>query len=126
MLEDLFSKSYNEQNYNCAHFVIDAWLEFTGNDISTCMEGFLSPPKMRRARAHSLATWKRLEVPSSPCIALFQACRRHPHVGIFLDGRILHLTENGVSWNRIEDAMLCFNRVRFYNVENNSNCGKLT
>lgn len=116
-IESLYNKQYNENNYNCAHFVRDAWLILKGEELSTGLAGLLAGPRMREVSAHSLAAFEALSDPQSPCLALFRAFGRDPHVGIWLNGKVLHLTENGVNYIQLEDVMVCFNQVRFYNVK---------
>lgn len=117
-----FDKVYDDSKYNCAHFACEVWKDLTGDDLSRPLTGALEGWGMRRLRAHTLKVLKPLRAPQAPCLALFQAGHRNPHVGIFIDNKILHLTENGVNWSSVENVMLSFNRVRFYNVEKNNNC----
>ena len=116
-----FDKVYNSAKYNCAHFVCEVWQDLTGDDLSWALAGSPAGLDARKLHAHRLASWTLLKAPVSPCIALFQAGRKDPHVGIFLEDKILHITEDGVNWSSIENVMLCFNRVRFYNVKNDNN-----
>lgn len=124
-LDVYYDKVYNESKYNCAHFVCEVWEKLTGFDVSWALAGAMTGQTDRRLDAHRLLSLKRLEAPESPCIALFQAGRRAPHVGIFLEDKILHITKDGVNWSSVENVMLCFNRVRFYNVKKDNNCRKL-
>lgn len=120
-LDKYFEKVYNESKYNCAHFVCEIWLELFKQDISFALDGALRGPRQRKLDAHTLNVFERLEAPSGPCLALFQLRRKAPHVGIFLDGKILHITQKGVEWNCLEVLMLSFNQVRFYSVKKSYN-----
>lgn len=121
-LDNLYDRKYDSANYNCAHFVCEVWKQIKNEDISTVLNGALKAPSHRLMDAHSLRAFRRLQAPSSPCVALFQLHRREPHVGIFLDGRILHLTENGVEWTYQETILVNFDKVRFYDIEKSNNC----
>ncbi len=112
---------YNSSKYNCTHFVCEIWNDLFKQDISKALGGALRAQRERRINAHDLASFKRLALPVAPCIALFQISAKAPHVGIFLNGRILHITESGVEWNCLEIIMLNFNKVRFYSVKANCN-----
>lgn len=120
-LDKYFDKVYDSSKYNCAHFVCEIWNELFKIDISWALNGVLTNLGNRKLHAHRLNAFERLALPSGVCLALFQAQRKEPHVGIFLEGRILHITKNGVEWSHIETIMTRFNKVRFYNVKNNFN-----
>lgn len=113
-LDDLFFKKYDKNNYNCAHFVRDAWELETGEDISEELEGFLLPAKSRYARAALRRIFKKIKKPQSPCIVLMQRPRSVPHVGIYLRGKVLHLHEKGVERMTPEIASRGFKKVGFY------------
>lgn len=121
-LDSFFDKEYNESKYNCAHFTSEVWFALTGVDISTALTGFQRGLGSRYAHKGDLSTLTRLEAPRSPCLALFQANRRNPHIGVFLVGKILHLRPSGVEWNSLDLVMVNFNRVRFYDVKKSCNC----
>lgn len=116
-IDKYLDKKYDEAKYNCASFVCELWKDLKGDDISSALGECSKHRSNRKVYAHSLAAFERLEAPQSPCIALFQINRREPHVGIWLEGKILHITQKGVEWNCLELVMLNFNKVRFYNVK---------
>jgi len=115
--DKFLDKKYNSKNYNCLHFVKDVYKELFEIDIENVFRGLFDGPGCRKPSVVGLEQLSRLERPISPCIALFQANRRSPHVGIWLGGRILHLSTNGAEWTPLESFMLDFNKVRFYNVK---------
>ncbi len=115
MTDKYFGRKYDAKNYNCAHFVCDVWQDETGKDIRQAMGGFLAGRGDRRAILADLRAFKRLQAPQSPCIALFQSPRQAPHVGIFLRGRVLHISkEQGVRFDRMEYAALGAKKIGFY------------
>lgn len=114
-IDRFLSKDYNKQTYNCAHLACDIWKLETGQDLSEFLQGFLTKEKNRTVSRQDLARFHRLTKPISPCIVLMNpAGKRSPHVGIFVRGRIVHITETGVVWQRLEMASLGFKTVRFY------------
>ena len=112
---DIFlEKQYNEDSYNCAHFVTEVWKELTGEDISSKMDGFLLPPSDRYTRLEKRKAFRRIENPLTPCIVLLQGRKQTPHVGIFFKRRVLHITKRGVQYMPLEIARVGFKSVRFY------------
>ena len=121
-IDKYLDRVYNERNYNCAHFVCEVWNDITGQDISILLAGFLRAPSKRWLDAHKLARLTPLDAPETLAIALFQSCKRDAHVGIWLDGKILHIGEKGVELTCIELLRISFNQVRFYDVKKSNNC----
>lgn len=117
-LDWAFSKTYNAHSYNCAHFVIEVWKRCLGLETN-CLASFLTGPSNRSAHKDELRTLTRVCSPGDWDMALFQANRKTPHVGIYLSGRVLHLSENGARWEEVSTIMIAFNKVRFYRVEKN-------
>lgn len=113
-IDEFFHKCYNRQSYNCAHFVCDVWKRVTGASIDHTLEGFLHPPSARRADPALRRAFVRLGQPVSPCIVLMQRAKSAPHVGVYLNGRVLHIHEHGVEFQPVDVASRGFDRVRFY------------
>ena len=113
-IDALLHRTYDRKRYNCAHFVSDAWKHETGQDIREQLIGFLFPPSDRFvlfALRHSFVS---LDRPKSPCIVLMRSPRREPHVGIWLRGKVLHITQSGPQLQPLDIATLGFSIVRFY------------
>jgi hypothetical protein len=113
-IDEFFHKCYNRQSYNCAHFVCDVWKRVTGASIDRTLEGFLHPPSARRADPALRRAFVRLGQPVNPCIVLMQRAKSAPHVGVYLNGRVLHIHEHGVEFQPVDVASRGFDRVRFY------------
>lgn len=113
-IDVFFNKRYDRRSYNCAHFVCEVWKHITGEDLSAKLTGFLKAPEDRRAVLSDLRSFKRLQAPESPCVALMQRRGSAPHVGIFLRGRVLHIHEMGVEFQPIDVASRGFERIGFY------------
>lgn len=107
-------RTYDRRSYNCGHFVADVWHDLTGQDISEAVSGLAQPTGKGRAVLKQLRTFSRIREPVSPCIALLSPPRGLTHVGIYLRGRILHITQSGVAFDLIDVASVGFNQVRFY------------
>ena len=100
--------------YNCAHFAADVWESETGRDIRTILSGFLTTPERRRATPQARGDLVRIPSPRSPCLVLFRRVKAVPHVGVFLRGRVFHLTTAGAIRQPLSVASLGYTAVRFY------------
>lgn len=102
--ESLLGKTYR-QNYTCYEFACDAWQHVTGESLTDRMQDFLN----------GTGSFAPMDVPVSPCIAFFYRNDNSPtHVGLFIDGRILHLGFRGVQYIPLDLLMTTFKEVRFY------------
>lgn len=116
-LDRFFHRTYSTSEYNCAHFVVEVWRELTGQDVRDAMSGFLYAPRDRRVVKSRLAGVRFLERPVSPCFVYMQRRGCAPHVGIFKDDRVIHITaESNVQFVPLDIATLGFKRVRFFHV----------
>lgn len=112
--------TYDKRAFNCAHFVAMVWEELTGQDIATNLAGFTRPKAERSVNIAALRRFQRLATPVSPCLVLLARPRTEPHVGVYLRGKVLHITEKGVAFDFIEVASSGFPSVRFYSVSDDS------
>ena len=111
-LDDLYDKTYHARDYNCAHFVCDAWMILTGRDITEIMEGFLLTA--RTARQSLRRDLKILRLPESPCIALMTSHVADPHVGLYLNRKIIDITTAGVRMTPVDVASVLHQRIGYY------------
>ena len=123
-IDRYLDRQYHKSKYNCAHFVCDVWKDITGQDISISLQAVLTGPGARKLHTQALKAFEAVAVPLPLALVLFQAGRNAPHVGIWLDGRVLHITDKGVSCVRLESLEGSFNKMRFYNVKKGYDCGK--
>lgn len=91
-----FSKKYDDESYNCLHFLREVWLEFVGEDLGPRLTTLLDAKRQLKL-AHARA-FKRLSAPVSPCIMVMTQLGRDPHVGMYLNGKILHIRKAGVEF----------------------------
>lgn len=108
-LDDLYARAYDAERYHCAHWAADAWQALTGQDVRAQLLAIGG--KVRRGVLGELKT---IERPRSPCVVVMHRPRTTPHVGIYLDGHILHMTESGVKGDEPGRACMNFKRVRYY------------
>lgn len=108
------NRRYDLRSYNCAHFVSEVWEHLTNESIAHKLTGFLRPVKERFVPVSIRHIFKRLERPCTPCIVLMQRRRTPPHVGIYLNGKIFHIKQEGVQLQPIEVVTYGYTSVRFY------------
>jgi hypothetical protein len=92
------------------HFTADIWLELTGIDIRVKVEYILN----NKFKSEHLDNIEKLNLPVTPCIALMKRLRSTPHMGVFINGSIIHLTEIGVECLPVNTAMRGFNHIRYF------------
>ena len=107
-------KVFDPKNYNCWHFVREAWKDLTSLDLGDQV------PEHRSAESYTLQALKvantmiKLDKPSCPCLVLMQRKRIEPHVGIFYQNRVLHLNTNGVEYRPLDQVTSKYPQVSFY------------
>jgi len=112
-IDEFFHREYSKK-YHCAHFACEVWQSLTGEDISNKFGGILAPVGEQVAEYNLRRVFTRLKKPESPCIVLMQRKGTTPHVGIYIRGRVLHITKAGVQYQPLDIASIEFNRVGFY------------
>lgn len=117
-LDQFLDRQYDKANYNCAHLVCDAWEAETGQPLRDVLAGFLVPPGARQVDWSKRHALRPLRAPESPCIVLMRRPRQSAHVGLFVRGKVLHITESGVALQRLSIATLGFSIVGFYGYAN--------
>lgn len=98
---------YDADKYCCEHFLIDAYKHYTGIDISNKLltSGFFCASNLRQ--------FAPVAEPRQHTIVLFRD-KGKAHVGLWLDGRVLHLEPHGVVWQSLNIVMQGFERVAYY------------
>ncbi len=98
---------YDADKYCCEHFLIDAYRHYTGIDLSKRLltSGFFNVSNLRQ--------FVPVIEPSQYTIVLFRD-KNKAHVGLWIDGRVLHLEPQGVVWQSLDYIKRDFDRVVFY------------
>ena len=98
---------YDADKYCCEHFLIDAYRHYTGIDISNKLltSGFFCASNLRQ--------FVPITEPKQHTIVLFRD-KGKAHVGLWIDGRVLHLEPHGVVWQTLNIVMQGFERVAYY------------
>jgi hypothetical protein len=114
LLIDSFLDRRPGPKYNCFDLVSEAWLALTGECITDRFPRLQGAFVDRKMTHTGLRSAERLKTPVTPCVAIFQRPRTVPHVGIWIDGRILHLNESGAEFTLPEIAKRYYRTVRYY------------
>ena len=100
-IDAFLDREYDLHKYNCGHFVADVWKELTGEDITDIFS--LTTNAKQRTR---------LKEPVSPCVCIMRGIA-DPHAGVYLDGKVWHLTPQGVQCNDLLYLKIIY-RLSFY------------
>jgi hypothetical protein len=113
-IDPLLDRVYHRQKYNCVHFSCDAWRHITGFDLAGRAAGVLRAVSEGQLLPSDMRAFKRLAKPVSPCIVLFNGRHVQAHIGVYYNGKVLHITESGVQYMPLDIALIGFESVRFY------------
>lgn len=102
-LDQFLDRTWTD-SYTCNEFSCEVWQHITGEDLSQRLQNFLN----------GTGSFIPIDVPESPCIALFNRKNADSHVGIFFEGKLLHLTSRGVHYVHLEIVQGSFQQPRFY------------
>lgn len=100
---------YDADKYCCEHFLIDAYKHYTNINLAPKLltRGFFNVQNLRQ--------FARVDKPKQHTIVLFRD-KNKAHVGLWIDGRVLHLEPHGVVWQSLDYIKRDFDRVTFYEV----------
>jgi hypothetical protein len=89
-------------DYDCLDFVREAW------------HGLYGEHRFTQDRETLFALrGERLDVPTTPCLVLMESGNQ-PHVGIYIDGSVLHMTALWTEFQPLAVAIRGHRKVRFY------------
>lgn len=74
-IDDYLQRKFDMKSYNCWHMAKEAWQELTSEVL----------------QSRDIGNFVRLTKPQAPCFVLMQKKNAVPHVGIFYNGKVLHL-----------------------------------
>lgn len=115
MFDDLLLKRFDIRKYNCWDLTREVWLRLTGQDLGTPeLMHYTAPEFNDVVDAWDGARYREIVGPVSPCIVLMQRPRHMPHVGVFYQGRVIHIRRAGVQYQPIEVTSLGFTNIRYY------------
>jgi len=112
--DTLFLKEYNDENYNCSHFVVDAYKEITGIDISDLLLGFMCQRQDRKVFNSIRENFGQINVIKNKTLLCLMSNSHEKHAGVLYKNKILHLRKTGVEYQSIAIATRFFAKVDFY------------
>lgn len=115
-IDVLLDKRYDSDNYHCVHFVIDAGKHLFNYDFSANFLGLdKSLTHNGTPSRHTVAHSQRADTPTDGTVVLMTKLDNGLHVGLYLDGMVLHLTEQGVRFETVRALGRMYKRIRYYN-----------
>lgn len=113
-IDKYFARTYNAREYNCAHLVVEVWSDLFGPQLGEMLRSYLCAPSQRKSVLSHLRLGRWLQKPEDPCVILFRAPKQATHVGLWLQGKVLHITPQGVQYQPLEIVRLGHPKVRFF------------
>lgn len=110
-LDEFLGRRYNFDKYNCGHFVAEVWQHLTGENIDELCKSFVQSDSETYFKLFKQR--RKLRAPESPCVVFLQAPKLLPHAGIYVDNRVLHLTENGAKFDDLS-ILRVYYRLSYY------------
>lgn len=109
------SRCYDQRFYNCFDFVREIWLELTHIDLECqTRDQCVDPQELNERALHVSTKLSRLSDIADPCLILFQRPRIAPHIGVFMDGKVLHLRERGPMYQPLYQVTPLYPEMSFY------------
>lgn len=112
-VDPFLSRQYDKIHYNCLHFARDVWLAHTGVDITVALNNVFDPRNRTNLRK-TMEYFYRISEPIDPCLVLMHRHRLTSHIGVYLRGKVIHLSELGVEFLPLHIINLGFPILRYY------------
>lgn len=100
--------------YNCWNFVQEAWKDITGVDLGDHTPEDKSADSYKSAALEFASKLEVLSDKQDPCIVLMLRKGIQPHIGVFYQGRVLHLNARGAEYRPIDQVTACYPTVKYY------------
>lgn len=97
--------------YTCYHFAAEVWKDLTDIDLSNEIQDIFSNAHLSKEH---IKRFNILSEPISPCLVVMQRGRTVPHIGVYVDGGIIHIHGHGVEYQNIPTATRGFHHVRYF------------
>lgn len=110
-LDQFFHRHYTD-DYICTHHAAEVWKALTGEDIFAKIGDVVNGGIKKR----HVEAFAKLDAPQDPCLALLRH-RRHDnkfHMGVYHQGRIMHLTPRGVHNQPVDVVKIGFSEVVWF------------
>ena len=116
-IDALLNRQYDAKNYHCVHFVIDAAkylfeLDYTSYFLS--LAGAWSHEIKQAHHAYNFKQCVQLDAPKDGCVVLMTNLMNNAHVGLYYQGRVLHIAEQGVYFQELRSLTRNYSGFKFY------------
>jgi cell wall-associated NlpC family hydrolase len=113
VIEKYLSRRFNYQTSNCWHLVRDFWYELHGVQLPDHTPSNVWQQGNAAAEAAAVS-YRELTAPADPCIVLLRFPRGTPHVGVYYQGRVLHITPYGAFYQTLDTLQRGWRTCQFY------------
>ena len=62
----------------------------------------------------TMKKFEKLETPSEKCFVVMHGPKGKLHIGVFVDGRVIHMTHNGVEYRPLSMMKMLFHKIGYY------------
>lgn len=112
-IDKWLDKVYKRNAYTCSDFTREVWFELTGVDIEPALRGLLQAHDGRGLRREHVKHFRALAKPVDPCLIVMQRPRSPVHIGVYIRGKVLQITETGVQYMPVKIATYLYSSHRF-------------
>lgn len=108
-----FGRQYNKHTSTCFDLVADFYEYNLKINLREALPAFTNP----HSRRADVSKFTQLAKPVNLCLCAFKPYNTRievPHVGIYWNGEVFHIDEDGVKFSNFQIMGLCFASVRFY------------
>lgn len=103
---------YDDDDYNCLHFAVDAYRDITGIDMELYVSELMTGRDKRKVNPAKLRDFDQLTNPVDPCLALMHGPELH--CGIYHQNKIIHFNDRGVQAQPPHIAEIQHGRIKYY------------
>lgn len=116
--DKLLFKTYDYEQYNCAHFLVECWKELFDLDFSFMLPSAKHLGLGEEHKINNIKDFKRFKLikkPISPCVILCKSvATNESHFATFYKNKVLQITYSGVSFLPREVAFLMLKDIKYY------------
>jgi hypothetical protein len=113
-VDSYLGATFDVHNYSCWHFACDVWFDLTKVRLHSGIEDWRVSALHEYAGCYAVHSLQKLDAIVDPCLVLMQRKNINPHVGVYVNGRVLQLGPSGASHVSLHSATACFPTVTFY------------
>lgn len=117
-IDSLLDRQHDPVNYHCVHFVIEAGQYLYDYDFTDNFLGLAEPLSINgKPSRHTVKNSLPVTTLSNGTVVLMTKFDNGLHVGLYHEGLVLHLADNGVRYQSIRTLDILYKRIRYYNAK---------